>query len=325
MLQYLIIILDDTSTSFCHYCNDNDHPRLMPVETLKKGLMFGMKENLQIQFVYPKYDLPQCYNQLIDSVDNSKIKPLGGNIEDADVLVCNNLDDLNQTSFPADKILTIRVNKEELFGKADIIKKNIIRAARINIVITDVECFSDDDISVYKSVLKTWSEVIKQTVVDGQLKQVNVLTDRIMLDEMNNCRAGDNTITLAPDGNFYVCPAFYHLKEKEGVGRNWLDTGSIDNGLKINNPQLYKLECSPICRICDAYQCRRCVWLNTMFTLEVNTPGRQQCIVAHVERNASRDLLESLKKTNDFRSETTIDEIDYMDPFEMIINNNSKI
>ena len=58
-----------------------------------------------------------------------------------------------------------------------------------------------------------------------------------------------------------------------------------------------------------------------MLTLEVNTPGRQQCIVAHVERNASRELLEHLQKTNDFRSGTTIDEIDYMDPFEIIINN----
>ena len=52
MLQYLIILLDDTSTSFCHYKNPPKDLQLMPIETLKLGIRFGMIENLMIQFAY---------------------------------------------------------------------------------------------------------------------------------------------------------------------------------------------------------------------------------------------------------------------------------
>lgn len=325
MLQYLIIILDDTSTSFCHYANDKDCKNIMPVETLKKGIRFGMLENLQIQFVYPNYDLPLSYCQIIESIDHSKIKPLGCDTSDADVVVCNSFDELEEYGCPSDKILALRVCRDELYGNADLIRAILNKVARLDLVITDVESFSDEDIPKYKSVLESWSEVIKKSVVGGQMKQVNVLTDRLMLGEMNNCRAGDNSVTLAPDGNFYVCPAFYQAKEKEnhGLGKVRFDIGNIDDGVRIKNPQLYKLDYSPICRVCDAFQCKRCIWLNMRSTYEVNTPGRQQCVISHVERNASRILLKSLKEDNNFRSDITIDKIDYLDPFEMIINKKS--
>jgi CXXX repeat peptide maturase len=72
------------------------------------------------------------------------------------------------------------------------------------------------------------------------------------------------------------------------------------------------------CRRCDAYQCRRCIWLNRKLTREVNTPSHEQCVVAHLERNASRILLANIRKANpNFLAETKIEEIDYLDPFEM--------
>ena len=82
MLQYLIILLDDTSTSFCHYSlTPNPSPkgegsrRLMPIETLRRGIRFGMMENLMIQYVYPDSELPAEYAEVIESIDHSKIKP----------------------------------------------------------------------------------------------------------------------------------------------------------------------------------------------------------------------------------------------------------
>ena len=74
MLQYLIILLDDTSTSFCHYENPKTERRLIPLETLRQGIRFAMMENLMIQFVYPDYELPQEYQEVIESIDHSKIK-----------------------------------------------------------------------------------------------------------------------------------------------------------------------------------------------------------------------------------------------------------
>ena len=55
MIQYLVILLDDTSVSFCHYKNDRKKRNLIPLDTLKTGIIYAMKENLNIQFVYPNY------------------------------------------------------------------------------------------------------------------------------------------------------------------------------------------------------------------------------------------------------------------------------
>jgi CXXX repeat peptide maturase len=83
-----------------------------------------------------------------------------------------------------------------------------------------------------------------------------------------------------------------------------------------DNQQLMRLDHAPICRHCDAYQCKRCVWMNQKLTLDLNTPSHQQCVVAHVERNASRHL-QKLLNEKDIRlsNNQEIKEINYLDPF----------
>lgn len=61
----------------------------MPLEVLREGIRFAMKENLTIQFVYPDYDLPQAYREAVESIDHSKIQPSGGDCTEADVVVFN--------------------------------------------------------------------------------------------------------------------------------------------------------------------------------------------------------------------------------------------
>ena len=59
MVQYIVILLDDTSVSFCHYPNVKVRRHIMPIETLRAGVLYAMKENLNVQFVYPDYELPE--------------------------------------------------------------------------------------------------------------------------------------------------------------------------------------------------------------------------------------------------------------------------
>ena len=301
MLQYLVILLDDTSTSYCHYENCKTERRLVPIDTLKEGIRFGMMENLMIQFVYPDYELPKEYREAIESIDHSKIKPTEDN---ADVLVLNGFRDVK-----IDKPVVLRIGKHELFSREDDILELICNVPRLNIVLTDIDSFTDDDFSTYKTMLESLSKKIERLYVEGKSPQLNLLTDRMMLSQMNNCNAGWENITLAPDGKFYVCPAFYH----EGA----YSIGSLTEGLDIKNPQLYRLDHAPICRHCDAYQCKRCIWLNRKMTLEVNTPSHEQCVMAHLERNASRELLQNIRKHGTFLPEQEdIKEIDYLDPFD---------
>lgn len=302
MLQYLIILLDDTSTSFCHYENSKTERRLISVETLRQGIRFGMMENLMIQFVYPDYELPQEYQEVIESIDHSKIKPYK---EGADVWVTDNVENV-RSEIP----VVLCLDKKNLFANEDKISETLGRISRLNIVLTDIESFTEEDLIHYKSLLGKLSNSLEQLYVNGETPQLNLLTDLMMLKQMNNCGAGDTTITLAPNGKFYICPAFYYEDEADSIG-------DLENGLDIKNKQLYRLDHAPICRHCDAWQCKRCVWLNRKTTLEVNTPSHEQCVLAHLERNASRDLLNDIRKHGTFLPEQEeIKEIDYLDPFD---------
>ncbi len=214
MLQYLVILLDDTAVSYCHYENECTQQRLMPLDTLRQAILYGMKENLNIQFVMPSYPLPNEYEDAINSVEHVRIAPaLLAN--DAKVVV---LDGLGNFQPVKDVAYVLRIDKKGLFEQADKIAALTESVIRLNIVITDVETFTESDFARYEEVLKVLSDAVEKQYVNDNPVQLNLLTDRMMLKEMNNCGAGDTTLTVAPDGKFYVCPAFYHAKDGSAVG-----------------------------------------------------------------------------------------------------------
>lgn len=313
MLQYLIILLDDTATSYCHYENERTESRLIPLEVLRAGILFGMKENLMIQFVYPDYPLSAEYAEAIESIDHSKfVSSLCADNAlktTADIIIFHDWADLQFATLESGKSYVLRTSKADLFDRYLFLKDVVSKVDRLNVVITDADSFTDTDFEKYKQVLGVLTEHLEKLYVSGVSPQLNLITDRIMLKEMNNCGAGDTNITLAPNGKYYVCPAFYVENEEYSIG-------DIEQGLDIKNKQLYKLNYSPICSHCDAYQCKRCVWLNRKTTLEVNTPSHEQCVLAHLERNASRELLENVRKYGIFMPEAGIKKLDCLDPFE---------
>lgn len=308
MLQYLIILLDKSSVSYCHYSMGRGEKGLIPLEILKKGILFSMKENLMVQFVYPNYKLPKEYENVIETIDNMKIAPASYS-GDVDIRVFEDWQLLSE--YPLDKKRTyvLRTSGKDFFLNWKILKSVILKVARLNVVFTNIDQFSQEDFNSYQQILDSLIPDFVELFKLGELPQLNILTDRMELYEMNNCNAGWKTITLAPNGKFYICPAFYIDDETDTIG-------SLDSQLDIHNPQLYRLGHAPICKICDAFQCCRCIYLNKKITLEMNTPSHEQCVVSHIERNASRSLLLDLRKYGDILPRQDIKEIDYMDPFE---------
>ncbi len=304
MLKYLIIQLDDSATSFCNYESRIDMPKLISLEDLNRALVWAMKENLMVQFVYPECKLPDEYYNLIDSVDHTDIKPRDLN---ADVTVCNGIKDISSKIEKSEQPIILRLTKEEFFANIEVVR----RLLAVNIVVSNIDSLTSEEQQQYSDLMRELSFATAQKIKDGKPVYINLLTDRIQLSAMNNCNAGVESITIAPDGNFYICPAFYFGGEN--------NVGNPKDGLSIPNAQLYKLEYAPTCRNCDAYQCKRCVWLNKKKTLEVNTPSYEQCVASHIERNASRELLESLKEFGLVKTDLTISKIDYLDPFEKLI------
>lgn len=326
MLQYLVILLDDTSVPYCHADNPLKERNLMPIETLKKGILFGMKHNLMIQYVFPNHALPEEYASVIESIDNVKIYPIGckplTGIEsenEADVEVADTIPEKVET-----KNLVLRLTFSEMLKQKDRIAKLFANGKRVNLCITDVEQFTDEQIETYRQVLNEWNKTLLDLYKQGQSPQFNLLTDRMMLEKMHNCEAGISNIILAPNGKFYLCPAFYYDERMQVFNQmnhhqpsSDTSVGDLEKGLEIHTLQLLQLDHAPLCRNCDAYQCRRCVWLNRKLTWDLNTPSRQQCIMAHLERNASRSLLNEIRNFGEFMPQIDIKEISYLDPFEV--------
>lgn len=311
MLQYLVILLDDTSVSYCHAVNPLTEANLMPLETLREAIIFGMKHNLMIQYVLPQYQLPDEYYIEMDSIDNIKIG------QDVAVYQCIPESVKNDTV-----VLCLTL---ELFISNVYMVSNILRKTkRLCVQFTDIQTFQDSQIEQYENSLNVLKETIIDELTKGRNHDVNLITDRLNLSKMGNCNAGLNNITIAPNGKFYICPAFYYDEvQKIDTGTNYKlpsynrSVGDLANGLNIKNRKLYELDNSPLCTICDAYHCNRCVWLNQKMTYEINTPSHEQCVMSHIERKVTKSLSEMMRGMG--IESPIIKSIDYMDPFEKIL------
>lgn len=281
-----------------------------------------------IQYVLPEYELPIEYKEVMNSIDSHLI--VSSTCEDrnatdaADVIVFDNWTGLDYWNFDKGQSYVLRTTKEDYFDRYLILKVAFEKASRISVVFTDVDTFTDTDFDAYKQTLEVLSLSIVKEYAKGHYVQFNLLTDRMLLKEMNSCGAADSNITLAPNGKFYVCPAFYYDGVCDGtevslgdVCQKGFSIGSLREGLDIKNSHLYKLDHAPLCRNCDAYQCNRCIWLNRRTTLEVNTPSHEQCVMAHIERNAASKLLADIRTLGAFMPGQEIKEIDYLDPFDV--------
>lgn len=326
-MQYLVILLDDTSVAYCHADNPLTERRLMPLDTLRKAIRFGMKQNLMIQYVYPDYDLPEEYNALIETIDHVKIG--------RDISIYNAV-----PAHAESKTIVLRLSVADFIARQYDIAALLPQVERINICLTDIASFRDEQADDYQHALATLTQVIENLYkaqaannsdanrpshggIGEVAGQLSILTDRLALTEMHNCGAGVTNITVAPNGRFYLCPAFYY-DECQGLSNRMnhrtqdasRSVGDLDSGLSIPNPQLLQLDHAPLCRKCDAYHCHRCIWLNDRLTMDANTPSHQQCVIAHLERNASRDLQQRLI-ADGFRFEHDIPAITYLDPFDV--------
>lgn len=308
MLKYAIILLSNSATSFCYAENHSEDKTLIPLDTLQKAILWSMKENLRIQFVYPDFELPKEYIELINTIDHANIKHLS----DADVIVLNGLNEAKAFSQEG-KTVVLRLSEDELYGSISTLKDLMRISSHLSLILKDSGVVKKEEFAKYKSFLVELKEVFDKLVVEGIAPQINVLTDRLVLDKMNNCNAGVESITIAPNGFFYICPSFYFDDANDSAG-------NLNDGINIKNPHLFAITHAPICKNCDAYHCRRCVWLNRKKTLEVNTPSHEQCVMAHLERNASKELLDKIRQYGDFLPEKDIPEIDYLDPFDKIVN-----
>lgn len=321
MLKYFVIQLDNSSVSYCYYANNKSERKLIPLLKLNEAIIWALKNNLLVQVVYPTHLIPPDYQKLIDSIYHASIVPI--NYEDknilhkSDVVVISSCKEIESIDFGMfiEKVFILKVSFNDLCLYQTPIYKMMPQLERLNIVIEDAENLTNENAIKYQHFLSGLSEIVYNECSNGHMVQCNLLTDRIILNGMNNCEAGTKSVTVAPDCNLYACPAFY-LSDTPFS----LSIGDLENGIiNTDYSNLCKIENAPICRICDAWQCKRCIWMNSKSTLEINTPSREQCIISHIERAESKKLLNRLNEVSGVYLKDNIPSIDYFDPLEKLM------
>lgn len=283
----VIVLLSTKSTAFCISDNMQTDETLIPLSVLQKIVYKAGKENLNLQFVFPKQELPEEYVTLIDSVAHHKITPLSSTVE-GDAIILDGWKNV-PNGCPIDSFYILRTTLPDFCNNVGMLEPLLQKVARLNIVFTDEERFCKADEQPYQEALEQLSRMVLDQWLYGHKINVNIITDRLQLTEMDNCNAGWKSVTLAPNGKYYICPDFYYADEADSCG-------DMEHGLDIKDPLLYKLNHAPLCRDCGAYHCQRCVFLNKKKTLEVNIPSYEQCSKAEIELIVTKQFFEQWKR-----------------------------
>lgn len=315
MYKQMYFLLSDDSVVYCNYKNNNKN-RLMTEETLIKGLKYARDNFFQPIMVHNKDSKKAIYEtsnlelrEELEASDIIHIRSFANEMdsynESRDILVFD-VQNALKLNFVLKNCILI-VENDEINGLDEVIKELLHKVKRINLRINYKDGF---DLAAYQVVLHNIAEELLAYFMKEDAKEINVLTDRIFLKEMDNCCAGERNFCLAPDDKFYICPAFYYAKES--------DVSLGEGGKCFGAASMVNYEKAFVCQKCDAYQCNRCVFDNKIRTGEYNVPGGLQCKKAHIEREETRQFLVKLK-ANGRCPNKQINILDYEEPFDFFV------
>ena len=325
-VKHLVVPLDVSATSFCHYENvarSTSAAEPIAADVLERVVKFAEEHEVSVQFLFGDVRPPDEHESLISRIPHVKIVPL--KLQEAyegSVLVVNP-DEMGSTDGLAlddTRNIVLRLAREQIGDLARLTSALLGRFKRLNVCLLDIGKYDDRDIARYAQQLESVAGALEDEYRAGRSPEVSVVTDRLLLNSMHNCGAGIENLTVGLDGRIYLCPGFYYDSDVADAC-----VGDLEGGVEIRNAQLLQLDRAPICSMCDAYHCKRCVYLNKVTTLEINTPSRQQCVLAHAERKVSRTLLERLRGIPTFRDLPAIPELEHDDPFVLAVNKPGKL
>lgn len=208
--------------------------------------------------------------------------------------------------------IILNVKAEEIEFLDEIVERMYKITDRINLNILDLNEYFDLD--VYKEKLISISNYIYFWNQQNKRKELNVLTDSIFLEDHANCRAGDKSFVVAPNGKAFTCCGMYSEKLEKGV----TELSSI--GSEYSDSRLYKISNNNLCNSCIIYHCKNCIFINKIATEEFNVSPSFQCSKSMVEYEVSNILGNKIALNNERESLNTI-----INPMERFINETKSI
>ncbi len=142
----MIIQLCDSSVSFCHY-KPSDVKQLISLEALEYCILWCIKQGIDIQVLYPKYQLPKEYVKLLAKHPHVRITQEGQ--EESDVVVLDGWNSILEASSTIKHPAVLHCNYQEFITHHKQLGEKISKFTRLNIAFSDIHAFSDSYIAEY--------------------------------------------------------------------------------------------------------------------------------------------------------------------------------
>lgn len=301
----MYFLLDDGFTTYCCYDNSNnkDYGNKMSMKMIEDGLKYCHQNFMTPVFIHGNerllnIDFSTVFEgYYIEHIVPIQLKKCATNLRDVLFVFDHATVGLCKASL-SNCIYNVDQSKLEVLAD-DVITLFAI-ADRVNVNVLNLNAdFNENE--YYRQLLKIKDHLVERRTIQ---KEINILTDLCLTREWNNCKAGDRTFVYAPNGMFYVCPSIYREDPHSSIGC------PAEGMPDLKNPHLYKRDHHPICQVCDAKQCRICIYRNLKATKEVNISPSFQCRKSHIERKVSVALKDALS----INENETLHDVDYLDP-----------
>lgn len=318
----LYFLLSNNYITYCCYENQDKNENYMSGEIILEGLNYAQENFMMPIFVHGKNEKTLIVREEYIDHDILHIVPIRHYKLAQDrgfrrVLPVYEMEDVWDEKVLIDNVI-LNVKQDEINKLSDAIGKLIKFSNRINLNITGLNRHFNENEYKYQM------EIIRDKIVDiweneGSFKEISLLTDILFLDKHENCQAGQNSFVLSPLGKIHTCCAEFSNVEDDFIGE------TRHGIIKEYGSYLYEIQNSNLCRICDAYQCKDCVYINKKNTKEYNVPPSFQCRKSHIERGVSLDLKSILRDCPLIPDKNTLEikNDDYLDPISKFFGNNN--
>ena len=281
---YMYIIMDHNSVSYCNY-SISEGNKYIDVCDLIKWLEYSYQNSYIPVFVHSNQSIERMKMLLNDSEYGDELqhqlkriscrnimlfKKEYSSISNTIFVINSESDDLEEC---VDNVI-LEIEADKIGNMTDKVKAVLPYAERVSVQVKNLN--KEFDMKEYEHQLLMTADVILEYFKKDVIKEVRQLTDAIFVNKMNNCFAGEKNLTIGPDGNRYLCPAFYY----KDIYRNLYD----------DVVSLSAISASPLCSECNVFQCDRCIYANYMYTGELSIPPGFQCEKGRLERDVSQKL-----------------------------------
>lgn len=310
-------LLSDDYITYCQHENNVNKYNAMQDRSILDGLKYARYNFFDVIFVHSKSKFDFNFMKEFDAYHIQHIVPVKFYREAChlkDYILVFEKDDLQMTLSNLTEC-QINVDSHDISKLSDYVKRlfAMTRTVKINIVNLDRNFDEIEYSKQLTDIVYQLIELNKNLKANNRYK-INYVDDYKMQDNFSlhsKCEAGYRNFAYAPNGNLYVCPAYYSANPINSIG-------SIQNEtIKFKGMHLYQPDYQPLCKNCDVHNCSNCIFLNEQVTREVNVPPSFQCRKSIIERNAA-SLYMKLKY-----GDSKLLPLEYNDPIVRLIAENN--